>query len=60
MDWMKNKYSAQYGDKMKKMTEDCERLYAALGINLTVPDIPVTRRYSLDHGKAFYVNEGKS
>jgi hypothetical protein len=54
---MNNKYSAGYGEKMKKMTEDCKRLYAALGISLEVPDYPVTRRYSLDHGKAFSVNE---
>ena len=57
MNWMNNKYSAGYSEKMKKMTEDCKRLYAALGISLVVPDYPVTRRYSLDHGKTFNVGE---
>ena len=51
MNWMLNKYSAEYKKKYADMTAGVNRLYSALGIVRDVPDVPATRRYDLDKGR---------
>jgi hypothetical protein len=48
MDWMKNRFAADYKRKMANMRESVDHLYKALGICRTVPDAPATRRYSIE------------
>ena len=51
MNWMQNKYSADYKVKMRNVRESVVRLYEALGIVRLVPDAPATRRYSIEKEK---------
>ena len=51
MDWMHNKYTADYKRRYADLTAGVNRLYEALGIVRGVPDVPATRRYDLDKGR---------
>ena len=59
MDWMRNRYTADYKQKYADLTAGVNRLYNALGIVRDVPNVPATRRYDLDSGKVINLRGDK-
>lgn len=59
MDWMHNRYHADYKRKYADLCQGIERLYGALGIVRLVPDVPATRRFDLDLGKTIDLRGNK-
>ena len=59
MDWMHNRYHADYKRKYSNLCQGIERLYGALGIVRLVPEAPATRRFELDKGKTINLGETK-
>ena len=59
MEWMHNKYTADYKRKYADLTAGVNRLYEALGIVRHVPDVPATRRYDIDAGKTINLRGSK-
>ena len=59
MDWMHNRFAADYKRKYANLVEGIDRLYGVLGIVRDVPNAPATRRYDLDKGKTIKLGEGK-
>lgn len=59
MDWMHNRFAGDYKAKHKNLVESVDRLYAALGIVRRVPDVPATRRYSIEKEKMIKLGDAK-